>query len=493
MATKPRFIPGLALLLFVTQAAGAAENGWVSLFDGKSLDGWTVRGGHASYKVEDGTIVGTTGKGGPNTFLCRGPYGDFELELDVLCDTPLNSGVQIRSHVYERDTPLQSNPKRVRKAGEVYGYQCEIAEHSRGTAGNFWDEARRTRWLDDWANKAEARNAYKDGQWNHYRIVAQGKRVRSWVNGIACADFEDDLDQSGFIGLQVHTIKAGTGPYQVRWKNIRVRELSSATSQPAAKTTTKTFPYKTTPQATLEAVVHFPPGWKATDRRPAIVFFFGGGWTNGRITQFASQAERLAALGMVAVRADYRVKSRHSVTPDRCVEDAKSAIRWVRKHAAELGVDPDRIVASGGSAGGHIAACTFFTEGLDAPGEDHAVSARPSVLVLFNPVLSFEGVPTLLERVGNDEAVARQISPTRHLAKNAPPTILFYGDKDRLMAQGKNYMKRAGELGVRCELFTAEDKGHGFSNREPWLERTSTRMVEFLQSLGYVPAPSAGD
>jgi hypothetical protein len=229
---KPRLLSSLAIVvvgaLTSLPAPGrGAEEGWVSLFDGKTLDGWTVRGGRATYKVEDGAIVGTTSDGGPNTFLCRGPYSDFVLELEVRCDQPLNSGVQIRSHVYEKDTPQESAPNRVRKVGEVYGYQCEIAEQARGTAGNFWDEARRTRWLDDFSDKPQARTAFQDSAWNHYRIVAQGRRIRSWVNGSACADFEDDRDASGFIGLQVHTIKPGTGPYQVRWRNIRIRELKA--------------------------------------------------------------------------------------------------------------------------------------------------------------------------------------------------------------------------------------------------------------------------
>jgi hypothetical protein len=208
-----------------TTEGRAAEEAWVSLFDGKSLDGWTVRGGSATYKVEDGMIVGTTATVGPNTFLCRGPFADFVLEFEVLCDTPLNSGVQIRSHVYEKDTPQESMPTRIRKAGEIYGYQCEIADGALGVAGNFWDEARRTRWLDDFAAKPEARAAFKNGEWNKYRIVAQGQRIRSWVNSIPCADFEDAKDSSGFIGLQVHSIKSGTGPYQVRWRNIRIRTL----------------------------------------------------------------------------------------------------------------------------------------------------------------------------------------------------------------------------------------------------------------------------
>lgn len=212
------------VLLSASNLAMAAE-GWESLFDGKTLDGWQVKGGKATYKVDDGAIVGTTVEGSPNTFLCRGPYEDFELELDVLCDKPLNSGIQIRSHVYEQDTPQPSAPKQIRKAGEVYGYQCEITAAEVGTSGNFWDEARRTKWLDDFASKPEARKALKNDEWNHYRIVAQGDHIRSWVNGVPCADFHDTTDASGFIGLQVHGIKKGTGPYSVRWKNIRLREL----------------------------------------------------------------------------------------------------------------------------------------------------------------------------------------------------------------------------------------------------------------------------
>jgi hypothetical protein len=188
----------LAILFSACSAVTlAADSPWVELFDGRSLDGWVRHGGTASYQAEDGMLVGTTTEGSPNTFLCKGPFGDFELEFEVLCDQPLNSGVQIRSHVYAKDTPQASKPDRIRKAGEVYGYQCEIVEQARGTAGNFWDEARHTKWWDDFTNKPEAQKAYKDGEWNKYRIVAQGDHIRSWVNGIACADFHDSTDRSG--------------------------------------------------------------------------------------------------------------------------------------------------------------------------------------------------------------------------------------------------------------------------------------------------------
>lgn len=256
-----------------------------------------------------------------------------------------------------------------------------------------------------------------------------------------------------------------------------------AEEQPA----NKTFVYKKTPQTRLELFVDYPSGWKKADKRPAIVFFFGGGWTNGSVTQFERQARYLADRGMVALRADYRIKSKHDVAPDACVEDARSALRWVRQHAGELGIDPERIVASGGSAGGHLAACTALSPGLDAPGEDLKVSCKPNALVLFNPVLCFNGVPQLMSRIKDNKELGKQLSPTLHLTKDAPPTLLFYGDQDRLMQQGDDYVAAAKKLNVRAEQFTAPGVGHGFFNRSPWQERTTERMEEFLGSLGYVP------
>jgi len=255
-----------------------------------------------------------------------------------------------------------------------------------------------------------------------------------------------------------------------------------------APPTTKSFVYKRTKQADLEIVVHYPPGWKQTDRRPAIVFFFGGGWQNGKITQFESQAGHLASRGLVAARADYRVKSRHGVSPKECVEDAKSAVRWMRKTAAELGADPTRIVAAGGSAGGHIAACTALAPGLDADGEDLTVSSKPNALVLFNPVLRFQGVRQLADRIGNDETLAAALSPTLHLTKDSPPTLILFGTADRLAAMGDEFMKKSQDLGHRAELFMAKDQPHGFFNRPPWLEKTTQRMDEFLVSIGYLEA-----
>lgn len=247
-----------------------------------------------------------------------------------------------------------------------------------------------------------------------------------------------------------------------------------ASAQDQPKEAVKTFTYKKTKQADLAIHVHFPADWKKDDKRPAIVFFFGGGWTSGKVEQFEPQASYLASRGMVAARADYRVKSRHDVTPDACVEDAKSAVRWLRQNAAMLGIDPDRIVASGGSAGGHIAACTACP-GLDAEGEDQKVSSKPNAMILFNPVLRFDGVPELMARINKDEKLAKALSPTLHLTKDSPPALLFYGKDDRLLKQGEEFIEKSKGIGHKADIFLADGVGHGFFNRSPWKEKTLLR------------------
>jgi acetyl esterase/lipase len=144
-------------------------------------------------------------------------------------------------------------------------------------------------------------------------------------------------------------------------------------------TRVKRHTYKKTPQGDLPIYVHFPKDWTAQDKRPAIVFFFGGAWTGGTVEQFARQAHYLASRGIMAARTDYRVRSRHQTTPDKCVEDAKSAVRWLRKNAAKFGIDPNRIVASGGSAGGHIAACTSTVILTGIPIPDGEAKIRASL------------------------------------------------------------------------------------------------------------------
>jgi len=247
----------------------------------------------------------------------------------------------------------------------------------------------------------------------------------------------------------------------------------------------KTMTYKTVGDRQLKIHIHYPPGWKASDSRPVIIFFFGGGWTGGKIEQFQPQAEYFAARGLVAARADYRVKSRDGVMPDKCVEDARSAVRWMRKHAKELGIDPQKLIASGGSAGGHLAACMMITKSVETEGDDLSISTIPQAMVLFNPVLNFDH-ELIIDRINGDKELARKISPTLHLDKNSPPALILFGTKDKLKVFGDEYWKKAESLGVRADKYLAEGQGHGFFNNSPWRERTLIAADKFLASLGFL-------
>ena len=196
----------------------------MALFDGRTLDGWVQRNGTASYRVEDGAIVGRTSEGSPNSFLTtEQTYGDFELEFEVRVDDQLNSGVQIRSSTRERATGKDPDEQ----AGRVFGPQVEI-EASRGLAGYVYGEATGRGWLTPKARLVP--HAYfRNGEWNRYRIVGRGPRIQTWLNDQPIEDLTDTaIYQShpgGFIGLQVHAIEPGTGPYEVAWRELRLRPL----------------------------------------------------------------------------------------------------------------------------------------------------------------------------------------------------------------------------------------------------------------------------
>ena len=207
----------LTLAVAATARADDAKgkDGFRPLFDGKTLNGWTQKNGTATYRVEDGTIVGKTSEGSPNSFLCSDrDYSDFELRFEVKVDDPLNSGVQIRS----KSIPEKNN-------GRVHGPQVEIATN--GTAGFIYGEALGTGWLSEDREDPKAKAAFKKGEWNQYRVVAKGNSIKTWVNGVPVANLVDEKSgmSSGFIGLQVHGIRKGTGPYEVRWRNIEIKEL----------------------------------------------------------------------------------------------------------------------------------------------------------------------------------------------------------------------------------------------------------------------------
>lgn len=200
---------------FFTEIFPHAQKGWSSLFDGRSLTGWVQKNGTATYEVQDGVILGTTSEGSPNSFLCTTrDYRDFELLFEVKVDDSLNSGVQIRS----RSLGTFND-------GRVHGPQVEIATN--GDAGWVYGEALGTGWLSADRSDENARAAFKKGEWNKYRVRAVGSHIRTWINGIPVADLQGDENsfKEGFIGLQVHGIQKGTGPYEVRWRNIYLKSL----------------------------------------------------------------------------------------------------------------------------------------------------------------------------------------------------------------------------------------------------------------------------
>jgi acetyl esterase len=251
--------------------------------------------------------------------------------------------------------------------------------------------------------------------------------------------------------------------------------------------------YKTVGQRKLTVAFDYPPDWKPSGKRPAIVFFFGGGWTHGSPSQFKPQAEHFAKRGLVCVRADYRLRSKDNITPDKCVEDAISAMRWVRSHATQFGIDPNRIVAAGGSAGGHLAACTFFVDQVSAPDDDKSVSPKPNAMILYNPVLDLVAVRAeRAVRNGNyfagvDDATLRKISPAQYLRKDMPPTLILDGTKDWLNPQLRAFVEKAKAMGAPVEAWYAEGQTHGFFNKAPWQDKTTAEADAFLCRIGYLP------
>ena len=236
-----------------------------------------------------------------------------------------------------------------------------------------------------------------------------------------------------------------------------------------------------------------PPGHDpAKDKAPAIVFFFGGGWNGGTPAHLEPQGRYLAQRGMVVFLADYRVNKRQGTTPRECVADGKSAIRWVRTNAERFGIDPDRLAAGGGSAGGHVAAAAGMCEGLEEPGEDTSVSSKPTALVLFNPV--YHNGPD--GGYGHDRVQEwfPAISPAPNITAADPPAIVFLGTEDKLIpvAHAEAFQKEQKDLGVVSELYLYEGEPHGFFNlsvgagkKEHYLD-TVLKADAFLTSLGYL-------
>lgn len=217
---RPLLMLAVLLIPAALLAGEKEEAGFVKLFDGKTLEGWTQRNGTATYRVEDGAVIGKTNEGSPNSFLCTNKeYGDFELKFEVkLLNNELNSGVQIRSQTKDGFT------------GRVNGPQVEIEATGKdgAEAGYLYGEA-----AGGWMTPDDVRKPhkhFKDGEWNQFRVLAKGANIKVWINGELVSDLTDEeklkTHPKGFIALQVHGIGQGQGPYQVTWRNIEIREIA---------------------------------------------------------------------------------------------------------------------------------------------------------------------------------------------------------------------------------------------------------------------------
>jgi len=249
--------------------------------------------------------------------------------------------------------------------------------------------------------------------------------------------------------------------------------------------------YKTASGDDLYLYIFDPEGHDAAkEKLPAIVFFFGGGWTSGTPTQFEQHSRYLAKRGTVAICADYRIQGRQKTSPKECVADGKSAIRWMRANAERLGIDPNLIAAGGGSAGGHVAAATGMTDGLEDPADENSsVSSKPNALVLFNPVYDNGS-----EGYGNDRVKEwfPLISPAHNISKDDPPAIVFLGTKDNLIPvkTAEKFKADMEAVGLKSELHLYEGQQHGFFNESKggtgnFLD-TLRKTDSFLVSLGYL-------
>ena len=255
--------------------------------------------------------------------------------------------------------------------------------------------------------------------------------------------------------------------------------------------------YKTVDTTQLYLTV-YPSAIKVPDNKSAaMVFFFGGGWNNGTVKQFEPQAIYFSQRGMTCILVDYRVREKHKATPFESLKDAKSAIRYIRAHANDLHIDPTKIVAAGGSAGGHLAAATALITDYNESTDNSSVSCIPNALVLFNPVFDNGPGGYGYERIGE---AYKNFSPLHNIKSGAPPTIVLLGEKDHLIPveTAKYYKTVMEKVKSRCDLFLYEGQGHGFFNFKnlEFYKKTVSETDTFLQSIGFLKInliPNNGD
>ena len=246
--------------------------------------------------------------------------------------------------------------------------------------------------------------------------------------------------------------------------------------------------YKKVGDIELSLHMFYPKKHKNKHKKPAIVFFHGGGWKGGGPTHFYNQSAYFASRGMVAISVQYRTEKANNTSPKECVKDVKSAMRWVKTNASKYGIDPNKIVAGGGSAGGHAAAATATLEGFNEEDEDTSVSCIPKALVLFNPVANNGPEGYGYDRV---KEYWQDFSPYHNINKNIPPTLIMLGTKDQLfkVSQAKQYKEKIESFGKRCDLILYEGQNHAFFNldiNESMHFQTMKDADVFLTSLGFL-------
>jgi acetyl esterase/lipase len=238
----------------------------------------------------------------------------------------------------------------------------------------------------------------------------------------------------------------------------------------------------------LKLDMFFPDDHTPSKKTSCIIFFFGGGWSGGDTRQFYGYGKYMASRGLVAVSAQYRTRKSHNAIPRQCVEDGKEAIRYIRRHAEELGIDPNKIIAGGGSAGGHVAAACGLCPKIDSdPGSP--ISCQPNALVLFNPV--YDNGP---EGYGHSRVTEywEDISPFHNVRTELPPAIVFFGSKDRHVpvATINAFQKRMTDAGNACETHVYEGQIHGFfhisKGGRGMFEDVLTKADVFLVKHGFL-------
>lgn len=325
------------------------------------------------------------------------------------------------------------------------------------------------------------------------------KKLKTWeqATGDDKLELEPEEFMDGFLKKRDEKYaplwkERGISPHDpsethLKWWEKNLETYKFYNNQPLEKNGARREVFKIIGNDTLYAYIFEPENHHVSAKKPAIVFFHGGGWRRGVSSQFDKQGKYLASREMVVIQADYRVMMRDSITPFECVMDGKAAIRWVRENAIRLGINPEMIAAGGGSAGGHIAAACAHIPGLEHADENYNISSLPNALVLFNPV--FDNGPNGY-RYDLFGAGYKKISPVHNVKKGDPPALVMLGDSDTNVSvvSANFYKQQMDSVGSRCDIKIYPGQKHGFFNKaEEMYTQTLFDTDKFLISLGYLP------